>query len=103
MADRFMGESAMRSVSVAQLRGGRIDLAERQCRNPDVSRNLGVATLDAAENAEAAVDRKDDTRDERRRVAAQPDHGAGQLIGSAEPAHRRLRDDRTRSVSVAPV
>ena len=42
------------------------------------------ARLDAAERVEAAVDRHDDAGDERRGSAAQPDHGAGELVRLAE-------------------
>ena len=49
--------------------------------------------LDAAEGVEAAVDRDHGAGHERRGSAAQPDHGACELVRLAEAPGRRRRDD----------
>src|SRR5438067_447606 len=58
---------------------------------------------DTARHAEAAVHRDDGAGHERRRVAAQPLHRADDLLGSAEPAHRRVGDDGAGSLRVAAI
>ena len=57
------------------------------------------ARLDAAECAEAAVNRDDDAGGERRRGAAEPDHGACELVRLAEAAGESSGLDRSTSSS----
>src|SRR5437879_3926890 len=58
---------------------------------------------DTARDAEPAVHREDDTRHERRRVAAQPLHRTHDLVGRAESPHGSVRDDRASAIGVSAV
>ena len=59
----------------------------------DLARRAYRLDLDAAERVEAAVDGDDDPGDERRAGAAQPDHGARELVAARRSARPACRDD----------